>query len=125
MQRRGLSGQKDKTAEKSEITGMGRGMAAGRIDAVFDVMQQLEPKHPVTLQALMMLQDCPESRHQDQFHPETLMQLGYHHALDDLFDPAACIQHLLFCMYWELQVRLVIVAVSKVHLLQHLPCCLY
>ena len=103
---------------------MGRGMAAGRIDVVFDVMQQLEPKHPITLQALMMLQDCPESRHRDDYHPESLMQLGYHHALENLLDPAACIQHLLFCMYWELQVRLLRFTVSKHYLLQLLLSCL-
>ena len=81
-----------------------RNNALHLMDQAFLQMMSISPAHPATLQAAMVLQDIPESKYNIRL--PRAMQAGYNHALERLEDPTAAIQHLLFCMYFELQVQL-------------------
>lgn len=78
--------------------------AVEKIDRAFETMLHVKPQHPLTLQAAMLLQDLPQSRHLNRCKPDIMLYTGYLNAMSQLEDPAAAMQHILFCMYWELQV---------------------
>lgn len=52
----------------------------------------------------MLLQDLPGTSPQPISDPADIMQTGYYYAMDKLAEPAIAIQHLLICVYHELQV---------------------
>ena len=78
--------------------------AVSQIGFVLGQMKILRPDHPATLQAAMLLQDPPGTSPKSISDPAAIMQTGYYYAMETLTEPATAIQHLLICMYHELQV---------------------